>query len=94
MAMTSRQRLLAALDRRAPDRLPATTHHLMPYFLDKYLGGASNQEFFDRFDLDAIYWTTPYRPDSDRGEYYAPHPVDVAGVEDRPIVTDQWRLEQ
>ncbi len=94
MTMTSRARLLTALDRGIPDRLPATTHHLMPYFLDKYLGGASNQEFFDRFDLDAIYWTTPYRPDPGRGEYYEPRPGEVAGVEGCPIVTDQWRLEQ
>ena len=32
--MSSRQRLLGALKRRKPDRLPVTTHHLMPYFLD------------------------------------------------------------
>src|SRR5512136_120701 len=94
MTMTSRARLLTALDQGIPDRLPATTHHLMPYFLDKYLGGASNQAFFDRFDLDAIYWTTPYRPDSDQGEYYDPRQVEVAGVESCPIVTDLWRLEQ
>ena len=55
--MTSRQRLLAALDRRVPDRLPATTHHLMPSFLAGL--GLSERQFFDRFGLDAICWTTP-----------------------------------
>ena len=60
--------LLVALDRGVPDRLPVTTHHLMTYFLDKYMGGASNHEFFDRFDLDAIYWTAPYRPGPHSGE--------------------------
>jgi len=94
MTMTSRERLLAALDRGSPDRLPVTTHHLMAYFLNKYLGGASSQEFFDRFDLDAIYWTTPYRPDADQGESYDPRQVEAGGVESCPIVTDQWRLEQ
>jgi hypothetical protein len=56
--MTSRQRLLAALDRRVPDRLPVTTHHLMPSCLAA-LGGLSEREFFDRFGLDAIRWITP-----------------------------------
>ena len=56
--MTSRERLLAALDRRVPDRLPATTHHLMPTFLAG-MGGLTEREFFDRFGLDAICWTTP-----------------------------------
>ena len=52
--MTSRERLLAALCGRVPDRLPATTHHVMPYFLDKYLDGIPAQAFFDRYALDAI----------------------------------------
>ena len=56
--MTSRERLLAALDRRVPDRLPVTTHHLMPSFLAA-MGGFTECEFFDRFGLDAICWTTP-----------------------------------
>ena len=56
-AVTSRQRLLAALDRRVPDRLPVTTHHLMPSFLAA-MGGLTEREFFDRFGLDAICWCT------------------------------------
>jgi uroporphyrinogen decarboxylase len=94
MSMTSRERLLTALDRGVPDRLPVTTHHLMPYFLDKYMGGASSREFFDRFDMDAYYWTTPYRPDPDNGEYYDPLQTEVASTESRQIATDEWRIEQ
>lgn len=56
--MTSRERLLAALDHHVPDRLPVTTHHLMPTFLAG-MGGLTEREFFDRFGLDAICWTTP-----------------------------------
>ena len=41
-----------------PDHLPATTHHLMPSFLQT-LGGVTERAFFDRFGLDAITWTTP-----------------------------------
>jgi uroporphyrinogen decarboxylase len=64
--MTSRQRLLAALDRGMPDCLPVTTHHLMPWFLEHQCGGISELEFFDRFGLDAIRWTTPLRSDERR----------------------------
>jgi uroporphyrinogen decarboxylase len=53
--MNSRERLLAALDRQTPDRLPVTTHHLMPSFLAG-LGGIQELEFFDHFGLDAVRW--------------------------------------
>ncbi len=32
--MTSKQRMLAALEHRPADRLPVTTHHIMQYYLD------------------------------------------------------------
>jgi uroporphyrinogen decarboxylase len=59
--MTSKQRLLTALQLGVPDRLPVTTHHVMPYFLEKYLGGISSDAFFDRFGLDAIRWTLLFK---------------------------------
>jgi len=59
--MTSRDRLLQALERRVPDRLPVTTHHLMTSFLDRYLHGLSSTEFFERFGMDAIHWTLPLK---------------------------------
>src|SRR5512137_1128207 len=61
--MTSRQRLLAALDRRVPDRLPVTTHHLMPSLLSA-MGGLTERQFFDRFGLDAIRWVAGVRYDA------------------------------
>lgn len=39
MAITSKQRLLAAIQRKIPDRLPVTTHHIMKYFLCKHMNG-------------------------------------------------------
>ncbi|MFZ4775550.1 MAG: uroporphyrinogen decarboxylase family protein [Terrimicrobiaceae bacterium] len=36
--MTSRERLLRALERRVPDRLPVTTHHVMESFLRRGFG--------------------------------------------------------
>lgn len=65
MNMTSRERMLTALDRKEPDRLPVTTHHIMEFFLEKYMDGISNREFFDHFGLDAYSWILPTKDDPD-----------------------------
>ena len=83
--MTSQQRMLAALQGRQPDRLPVTTHHVMPYFLDKYLGGITAREFFDDFGLDAIVWTVPHRPGAARGEYCDPLQGEPGFLESRRV---------
>jgi uroporphyrinogen decarboxylase len=57
--MTSRERMLAALDRKKPDRLPVTTHHLMQFFVDTFMGGVSFPEVFDSLGLEAIDWVMP-----------------------------------
>ena len=62
LKMTHKERLLTALRRGKPDRLPVTTHHLMQSFLNKYFGGKSSQEFFEHFDLDAITWPVCHKP--------------------------------
>lgn len=92
--MTSRQRLLTALNGGTPDRLPVTTHHVMLSFLDRYMDGISYHQFFDHFGMDAITWTVPYKPDPARGEYFDPnqttvHPLDHT----RRVVSDCWRIE-
>jgi uroporphyrinogen decarboxylase len=93
MPMTHRQRMLAALTREAlPDRLPATTHHLMTYFRDHYMGGMSNQECFEHFGLDAITWVVPHRPDAGSGEYYDPLQGEPGFLESRRIARDDWRV--
>ncbi len=71
-AMTSKQRMLAALERRIADRLPVTTHHVMQYYLDKYEGGISFQEFFDRYGLDPITWIVMHKPAPGSGDYFDP----------------------
>jgi uroporphyrinogen decarboxylase len=91
-AMTSRQRLLAALDGRLPDRLPVTTHHVMEYFLKKYLDGATSDEFFDRFGLDAIRWVVAHRPDGAAGQYFDPRQSPPGFLEARRIASDRWRV--
>ncbi len=90
--MTSKERMLAAIGRRTPDRLPVTTHHVMPYFLDKYLGGMTAQQFFDEFGLDAIVWTVSHRPNEARGEYRDPLQGEPGFLESRRVATDSWRV--
>jgi len=51
--MTSKERMLCALDRGKPDRLPCSLHQWQPYHLDTYLGGISDLEAFERFGMDA-----------------------------------------
>ncbi len=91
--MSSRQRLLTALDRGVPDRLPVTTHHLMTYFLNKYMHGASNEEFFDRFDMDAICWKLPHRPDRSQGQFYDPLQGEPGFLESHRISSPEWHIE-
>jgi len=91
--MTSKQRFIAALKRRIPDRLPVTTHHVMKYFLDKYMAGISNDEFFDFFGLDPILWVGAQKPDESLGEYFDPTQEEVDYVESRRICSPNWRIE-
>ena len=89
--MTSKQRFLAVLEGKLPDRLPVTTHHIMPYFLETYLNGISNDEFFDSFGLDPICWCIAYKPDPIKGQYYDPGHV-PGYLEARRVVSDKWRI--
>ncbi|HEX9007331.1 MAG TPA: uroporphyrinogen decarboxylase family protein [Bacteroidota bacterium] len=89
--MTAKQRFIAALTGQKPDRLPVTTHHVMPSFLERCMGGIGNEEFFDRFGLDPINWVTVFKPDGDKGEYF--DPLHEPGyLEARRVVTDNWRI--
>src|SRR5215472_16408853 len=91
--MTSKQRLLTALQRGVPDRLPITTHHLMQYFLDIYMGGISSQEFFQRYGLDAITWPVLHKPHPTNGDYFDLLQGQPGFLEARRIWSAQWRTE-
>jgi len=91
--MTSRERMLAALNRERPDRLPVTTHHVMPYFLQNYMGGMSNDEFFDWFGLDPILWVVTHRPDEARGDYRDLNQGSIGFLEAERVSSDSWRVE-
>jgi len=51
--MTSKERLLLALNKEKPDQLPASVHQWQPYHLEKHMGGATDLEAFRRVGLDA-----------------------------------------
>jgi len=51
--MNSKERMLCALEKGKPDRLPVSLHQWQPYHLEKYLGGMSDIEAFEKFGLDA-----------------------------------------
>jgi len=93
MNMTPKQRFLAAIERRQPDRLPVTTHHVMQYFLDKYMNGISRAEFFDYFKLDPIVWTVPHLPDTSQGHYFDLNQAETEFLQSRQIISDNWRIE-
>ena len=92
MSMSSKQRLLAAIQGGKPDRLPVTTHQLMPYFLNKHMGGISNDEFFEQMGMDGIVWIVPHKPDESRGEYCDPSQGEPGFLESKRISTDNWRI--
>jgi uroporphyrinogen decarboxylase len=90
-AMTSRQRLVAALDRQPTDRLPVTTHHLMRYYLNQYLPGKTEDEFFATFGLDPIHWIVAHKPVPGSGVVYDPGHV-PGFLEARRLTSATWRF--
>ena len=79
--MTSKERMMRALRRETPDRLPATVHQWQGYHLDHYLGGISDLEAFRMFGLDAAiqYFES-------MGQFWLP------GIPEMPQAAD-WRVE-
>jgi hypothetical protein len=90
--MTSKQRFLAALDRKMPDRLPVTTHHLMASFLDRQLGGMTNDRFFAYFGMDPIHWIVAHQPGAGSAEYPDPDQGRIGFLEARRVVSANWRV--
>jgi hypothetical protein len=90
--MTSKERMLAALNGTVADRLPVTTHHLMPYFLERSLHGMSEMEFFDEFQMDAITWTVPHKPRPGSGDYPDPLQGKLGFLESHRVANDSWRI--
>lgn len=51
--MTSKERMILALNKEKPDRLPVTVHQWQKYHLDTYMGGISALEAFEKTGMDA-----------------------------------------
>lgn len=51
--MTSKERLMTALNKEKPDRLPVTIHQWQSYHLDKYMEGISDLEACKKIGFDA-----------------------------------------
>jgi hypothetical protein len=86
-AVTSKERMLRALAREEPDRLPVTVHQWQKYHLDTFLGGVSDLTAFGMFGLDASiqyfqdmgqFWLT----DADFTKFSTPEWRDEADVLD------------
>ncbi len=92
--MTSRERLLAVLNKKVPDVMPVTTHHVMPYYLKKYQNGMSIAEFFDKFGMDAINWFVSQCPNEKNGEYVCEFQGHKDFLESTWIMNDNWRYEE
>jgi len=80
--MTSKERLLCALDRGKPDRLPVSIHQWQGYHLEEYLDGISDIEAFQRFGMDA-----QVQYFEEMGQFWMPD-ADFAKAS-----THQWRDE-
>ena len=57
--MKSKERMMRALRREKPDRLPVTIHQWQPYHLREFMGGCDQLEAFRRCGLDASIMPWP-----------------------------------
>ena len=82
--MTPRERLLAALNNRKPDRLPGQVHNWMPYYLDTYLDGCDQFQAYERFDLDMVVYAGPRFEfdDQDLSNWQVEHKTMETGTDD------------
>jgi uroporphyrinogen decarboxylase len=90
--MNSKNRLISAITKNKTDRLPVTTHHVMPYFLNKHMNGITNQEFFEFFGLDPINWVMASRCSEEKGEFFDPAHKELGFLEMRRICSDNWKI--
>jgi uroporphyrinogen-III decarboxylase len=92
--MTTKDRFLRAINREKPDRLPVTTHHIMPYFLQQYYNNRSYQDFFKEYGIDPIEWIIDFEPSPSKGEYFDPSHQELGFLEAKRICTDSWYFEE
>ncbi|MBT3275159.1 MAG: hypothetical protein HN368_18535 [Spirochaetales bacterium] len=57
--MTSRERMLTALNNGRPDRLPCQVHGWMDFYLKTYLNGIDSWQAYEKFDMDLAIYVSP-----------------------------------
>lgn len=80
--MTSKERMMTALNKQKPDRLPITVHQWQGYHLDTYLDGISDLEAFQQFGLDAAIQYF-----EDMGQFW------LVGADFTKFSTPEWQDE-
>ncbi|MEN8230006.1 MAG: uroporphyrinogen decarboxylase family protein [Bacteroidota bacterium] len=91
--MNSKERFIKTLEGGKADRMPFTTHHIMPSFLENCMNGISNQDFFELFGIDPIHWVMAYNYSPDKGEYFDPEHTEMGFLEARRVCSDNWRIK-
>lgn len=93
--MNSRDRLLTAINKGKPDRLPVTVHQWQPYHLNHFMGGISELAAFKRCGLDAQvqYFGEPsccWKKTSDKKENtkHWSHTIKTARIEKDNTILD------
>ncbi len=80
--MNSKQRMLTALHRGKPDRLPVTVHQWQGYHLDEYMGGVDALDAFGMVGMDA---SIQYF--ADMGQFW------LVDADYTKFSTDEWQDE-
>lgn len=80
--MTSKERMMCAVNGEKPDRLPVTVHQWQGYHLEKYLNGVSDLEAFEKFGMDAAVQYF-----QDMGQFW------LVNADFTKFSTSQWRDE-
>jgi uroporphyrinogen decarboxylase len=83
--MTSRERLLTALNKEEPDHLPATVHSWMEYFLNRYLGGVDQYEAYEITGLDMVIYDVVYQGGVEGGMFWTNKDM---------MQTDDWKVKR
>jgi len=90
--MTAKQRFHAAIQREKTDRLPVACHFVMPSFLNRYMNGASVDDFFYETGVDPILWAISHTFDPAGDSYFDPLQKEIGFLESRRIASDNWRI--
>jgi uroporphyrinogen decarboxylase len=91
--MNAKERFIKTLERGKADRMPVTTHHLMPSFLKNYMNGISNIEFFDFLGIDSINWVIAYSCSYDKDQFFDPEHTEMGFLEARRVCSDNWQTK-